>query len=129
MKLLACAVLLCSAAFAQYPPAPAATPAVPAPSPSSQCIIVKSSGNFSGRFVLSAAVSPGGRFVLVDSYGVKGTQMVFKRKDIELLQSANVKVVVLQTKYTQTELDSARASCAASGAPVPVPSTTAPSKQ
>jgi hypothetical protein len=94
--------------FAQQAPAPAAAPA-PAPA-LPPCLIVKHHAAFSGS-VASGLFARGSRYDLVDSFGINGTRMSYNSSDLELMQSSGVKIVVLQSKYSVEELNSARLSC------------------
>jgi hypothetical protein len=107
------ALMLAITAVAQSAPAASTAPAAPAASsqPEAQlpCLIVKHR-SFSDRLGSGFTITSG-RYDLVDAQAVSGTKMSYKAKDLELLQSANVKVVVLQKTYSVEELKGARESC------------------
>jgi hypothetical protein len=109
----ALALMLAITAVAQSAPAASTAPATPAASIQSEaqlpCLIVKRR-SLSERIV-GYGILPGNRYDLVDAQAVSGTKMSYKAKDLELLQSANVKVVVLQKTYSVEELKGARESC------------------
>ncbi len=100
--ILFAALLTCAALCA------AQTPAPENPKP---CLIVKHIGSFSGRFFLAPLFNPKTRYAHVDSFGLRSSNMTYNGRDLELLQAAGTKVVVLQDKYSEAELEAARASC------------------
>jgi hypothetical protein len=115
MKFLAFLLVLSLSAFSQSgAPAPQTANTAPAASvqPEAQllpCLIVKRR-SLSDR-IIGLGIVPGNRYDMVDAQFVSGPKMVYKAKELELLQSANVKVVVLQKTYSVEELKGARSSC------------------
>jgi hypothetical protein len=115
MRFFASAVLLFGLTIATVAESVPAASTSPAPAVSAQeaqllpCLIVKRR-SLSDR-VVGFGILPGNRYDLVDAQSVAGAKMVYKAKELEFLQSANVKVVVLQKTYSVEELKGARSSC------------------
>ncbi len=82
---------------------------------SSGCLIVKHKGTLGRRLLFTALIglpiAPGAKYDLVDAVGEFSTKMSYRGKELELLQSAGVRVIVLETRYKPEELAAARASC------------------
>lgn len=89
----------------------------------SGCIIVKHKGTVGRRLMFTALmgvpIAPGSKYDLVDSMGYHVEKPALKGKELEKLQAQGVRVIVLEKKYTQENLDSARKACREGQAPAP----------
>ena len=67
--------------------------------------------------LVGVPIAPGAKYDLVDRVNMNSPKMNYKGKDLETLQSAGVRVIVLENKHTSEDVDSARRSC--EGVPAP----------
>jgi hypothetical protein len=112
LKRLLFLIFICACSLRAQQPASDAKPAATKP-----CLIVKHKGTVGKRLLWTALIgvpiAPGASFDYVDSFGVAGTKMQYKGKELQKLQADGVKVVTLQGKYAPADLDGARQSCKA----------------
>lgn len=80
----------------------------------SPCLIVKHKGTLGRRLMFTALIglpiAPGAKFDYVDSRNF-APKMAYKGKELEALQARGVRIIVLETKYAPSDLESARKSC------------------
>lgn len=98
------------------PDIPAAAPSRgEAPPTITPCLIVKHKGTVGRRLLWTALIgvpiAPGAKYDLVDAVSYKAEKVAYKGKELQDLQKQGLRVIVLEKKYTQEGLDSARKSC------------------
>lgn len=108
------ALIVLGPAMAQIADKPAPpTQAPPATPPA--CLIVKHKGLIGRRLMwfalIAIPIAPGAKYDLVDSVNYKPERVAFKGKELQKLQKENVRVLILEKKYTQESLEAARKSC------------------
>ena len=115
MKAFVIAVLVlltCGLSFAQ---SPASTNTAETAASSPGCLIVKHKGTLGRRLLFTALIgvpiAPGAKYDLVEAIRVSAAKMNYKGKELETLQTAGVRVIVLETKYKPEDLAAARESC------------------
>lgn len=101
-------------------PVKAQSPVASASKADAGCLIVKHKGTLGRRLLFTALIglpiAPGAKYDLVEAVRVPAAKMAYKGKELEFLQTAGVRVIVLETKYRPEDLQAARASCE----PVPI---------
>jgi len=108
MKVPACiilAVALCATASAQ----------TDQPEAVKKCLIVKHKGTIGRRLMFTALIgvpiAPGSKYDYVDSINLAAQKLAFSGKDLQKIQTDGVHVIVLNNKYTSTDLQDARKAC------------------
>lgn len=85
--------------------------------PPPPCLIVKHKGTLGKRILFTALIgvpiAPGANYQLVDSLALKGIKIEYKGRELENLQAAGVRVIILQHNHTSQDVADARASCSA----------------
>lgn len=98
------------------PPAPALAP----------CLIVKHKGTIGKRLLWTALIgvpiAPGASYDYVDNVNYQTPKMSYKGKALQKLESTGVKVVVLNDKFTSSDLQVAQQSCRGVASPPTAPS-------
>jgi hypothetical protein len=111
-------VALCICAYAQSPqetppsnPAPAVAPTSILP----PCLIVKHKGTVGKRLLWTALIgvpiAPGASYDYVDNVNYPNPRMSYKGKALQKIETNGVKVVVLNDKFTSSDLQVAQQSC------------------
>src|SRR6266849_4635480 len=79
------------------------------------CLIVKHKGTVGRRLLWTALIgvpiAPGAKYDFVDGVNVKGGKMSYKGKELEAMQAAGARVIVLDNKHTPEDVESARNAC------------------
>ena len=79
------------------------------------CLIVKHKGTMGRRILFTTLtgfpVALGAKYDLVDSAGYKGAKLSYGGRELDQIQKAGTRIIVLQSKPTAEDVKNARLSC------------------